>query len=193
MANSTPDTPPVMVALPAGMSTEQFAQFMSMFADKITSGITAGINEARPKKVAMGQYDPKSPFQPNKKLSKRLVRASYQNGTRLNPAQLYNSEIELLNRISRSGRYINRLIEVIVRQDGADETVEIRYKNKTIDERMEHRGAYNSLRDMLEKIVAEQDALIAEEVGHKEARKMFSSAATREAREKAAERQSLES
>ena len=62
MADQKPET--VNVPVPANMSAEQFMQFMSTFAEKITGGIAAGINEARPQKVTPGRYDPKTPFQP---------------------------------------------------------------------------------------------------------------------------------
>lgn len=180
------DQKSISVPVPASMSPEQFASMMAQFANQITNGISAGIAEARPKKVTAGQYDPKTPFHPNKKSMKRLTRAVYQNGTRLNASQLFNEEIDLFNQINRSGRYINRLIEVFLRQEGADEVVELRYKNRSIDDRMDHKGQYRDLRDMLRKIVNEQDELNAEEGRIKESRKSFSTAATREARARVA-------
>lgn len=188
----------VAIPVPAGMSADQFSQLMASFAAQIANSINTqvgsigtqiadGINAARPKKVTAGQYDPKTPFHPNKKKAKRLARPMYQNGTRLMPNRMFDREIELANQIVRSGRYINRLIEVIVRQDGADEVVELRYKNRTIDDRMEHKGAYRDLTDMLTKIVEEQNALLAEEGQVREARKAFNSQATREARARQAE------
>lgn len=172
------------------MSAEQFAQLLAAFSNQISTNlgqqIAEGINAARPKKVTAGQYDPKTPFHPNKKRAKKLLRPFYQNGTRLSPTRMFDREIELANQIVRSGRYINRLIEVIVRQDGADEVVELRYKNRTIDDRMEHKGAYRDLTDMLQKIVDEQNAALAEEGQIREARKSFNTAATREARARAA-------
>ena len=188
------DQKSVSVPVPTGMSTEQFAQLLAAVASQISNNIGStigtqiaeGINAARPKKVTAGQYDPKTPFHPNKKKAVKLNRAMYQNGTRLSPNRMFDREIALANQIVRSGRYINRLIEVIVRQDGSDEVVELRYKNRTIDDRMEHKGAYRDLTDMLTKIVDEQNALLAEEGQIREARKSFNTAATREARARAA-------
>ena len=187
MADQKPET--VNVPVPANMSAEQFMQFMSTFAEKITGGIAAGINEARPQKVTLGRYDPKTPWQPDKTKTLRLKRATYQNGSRWNPGQLTNAEIRLANAITRSGRYLNRLVEVIVAQDGSEETVEIRYKNRTIDERMDLKSAFRSLEELLQKIVTEQDEKLAEEGVLKEARKAFSSKATEEARARAAARE----
>ncbi len=187
MADQKPET--VSVPVPANMSAEQFMQFMSAFAGQITSGIAAGINEARPQKVTPGRYDPKTPFQPDKSKTRRLKRATYQNGTRLNPIQMFNSEIDLANKIVRSGRYINRLVEVIVHQDGSEEVVEIRYKNRSVDDRMELKSAFRSLEELLSKIVTEQDEKLAEEGALKAERKAFSSKATEEARARAAARE----
>lgn len=182
MAADPKSTETVNVPVPANMSADQFMQFMSTFAGQITNGIAAGINEARPQKVTSGRYDPKTPFQPDKNKTKRLKRACYQNGTRLNAGQLFNTEIELLNKICRSGRYINRLVEVLVNQDGAEEVVEIRYKNRSIDDRMDLKSAFRSLEELLTKVVAEQEEKLAEEGALKEQRKFFSTKATEEAR-----------
>lgn len=194
---STPDQKSVSIPVPAAMSAEQFTQLLAAFTNQITTSlgqqqndlgkqIADGINAARPKKVTAGQYDPRTPFHPNKKAAKKLRRPVYQNGSRLHANRLFDREIDLLNKIVRSGRYINRLIEIQVRQDGPDEVVDIRYKNRTIDDRMEHKGAYRDLTDMLTQIVNEQDAALAQEGEVKEARRSFNSAATREARARAA-------
>ena len=166
---------------------QMFGAFMAQFSNTLTTSM----QDARgPRKVAMGQYDPKTPFHPNKKKASRLTRPVFQNNTRLMDAQLFDREIDLLNQIVRSGRYINRLIEVVVTADGAEEIVYISYKNKTFDDRMEHRGAYRDLTDMFQKIVAEQNEVLAQEGLLREERKAkresFSSAATREARARVA-------
>ncbi len=180
----------VTVPVPAGMTPEQMMQMFAAFGAQMSNSIVQGINDARPRKVTAGQYDPKTPFHPNKKKTPRLNRVVFQNQTRLNPSQLFDREIELLNQIVRSGRYLNRLIEVVVSDEGAEEIIELRYKNKTIDDRMAHKSAYRDLTDMLTQIVNEQNALLADEGKLKEERKArresFSSAATREARARAA-------
>lgn len=188
--NKVATQPTVSIPVPVTMSPDQFAQLLTAFSNQITTNlgqqIAEGINAARPKRITAGQYDPKSPFHPSKKKTRKLLRPIYQNGARLSPTRLFDAEIDLLNQIKRSGRYINRLVEVIVRQDGSDEVVELRYKNRTIDDRMEHKAAYRSLLDMLQKIVEEQNAALAEEVAVREVRRSFSTAATREARARVA-------
>ena len=186
----TPAPQTATVQVPAGITPEQFMQMMAMFTQQMSQGIAAGINEARPQKVTMGRYDPRTPWQPDKRKAHKLRRTTFQNGAMLNPNQLNNTEIDLLNRLNRSGRYLDRLIEVLVRDEGSDEVVELRYKNRTTDDRLAHRGAYSSLADMLQKIVTEQDALNEADGILKEERKAkresFSTAATREARARAA-------
>lgn len=164
----------------------------------IAKGIADGMASiAPPRKVTSGSYNPQGPFQPkNKKLVAKLKRAAFQNGAKINPRFLFNAEIDLFNRITRSGRYINRLMEVIVRPDGGDEVVELRYNNKSFDQRYSLKGDAKDMTAILTAIVEEQDAIIAAE----EARyatpppasappAAFSTKATREARERAAARE----
>lgn len=176
----------VTVEVPPSMSQAQFLEMMKAFASQISTGIATGINEARPQKITAGRYDPRTPFQPDKTKSKRLIRPVYQNATRLNPMQLFNAEITLLNQINRSGRYLDRKVEVILREEGSEEYLEIRYKNRTIDDRMEIKSLFRSFQELLEKIVAEQNVINEEEGRVKLERKAFSTAATREARERLA-------
>ena len=155
------------------------------FGKGIADAITAGIAESRPKKVSFGQYDPKSPWQPDKRKAHKLTRECYQNGYRMNAAQLTNDEIDYLNRISRSGRYINRLVEVVIQTEGSDESVDLRYNNKR-DRALEMRGHVRDLADMLRQIVDAQDQENAEDAEAKIVRRPFgNSAATREARARA--------
>jgi len=173
------------------MSPEQFATFMAAFGQNLVTGISTEMAKANPRKVSIGQFDGQMPAQEGKSKNQKLKlkRACYQNGTRLNPITLFNREIDALNKLVRSGRYLNRLIEVVVHQDGSEEVVELRYKNRTIDDRMEHKGAYRDLSDMLTKILAEQDEKLAEEGFIKEQRKAFNSKATQEARARVAAQQ----
>ena len=183
----------VSVPVPPGITAEQLLQAFAVMGQQISQSIAAGIQEARPQKKTFGQFPGKSPFHADRRKMKRLTRPVYQNGTRLNAAQLFDEEILALNKLVRSGRYINRLIEVIIANDGADEVVELRYKNRTPDAMMEHKSYYRDLREMLRLIVKEHDEKLAEEGLLKEQRQAFSSAATRAARAKAAaEEQSLE-
>ena len=98
---------------------------------------------------------------------------------------LTDREINLFNRLSRSGRFLNRLWEVQVSSD----VVEVRYNNKTTDQRFELANHGNQVRQ-LETVVAEMDALNATEADEVEEkvemrRRFGNSKASREAREKA--------
>jgi hypothetical protein len=86
-----------------------------------------------------------------------LNRLCVQNGTPMRLEQLTDREVRLLNQITHSGRYLNRVVEVIVREEGAeDETVELRWKCKSADDRNESGKEWRDLADMLDKIVTAQ-------------------------------------
>lgn len=140
--DSTPSTPP------PGMVN------MNDFAAAIGGAVASALEsrDSKNKKVTFGEYQ--------RRLNAtrvKLTREVYQNGYRLNAQDLNNEQIELLNRISRTGRYIDRKIEVILREDGADQIVEFRYNNKSADQRMELRGYIRNFTDMLTQVVEAQD------------------------------------
>lgn len=125
---------------------------LSDFGHQIADGIAAGIASTAPKKVSFGAYAKREAIGRSK-----LKRECYQNGFRMEGRVLSNKEINLLNQIHRSGRYIDRKVEVVVKKEGAnDEIVYISYKNKTVDDRFEFRGYVRSLEDMLQQIVQAQ-------------------------------------
>ncbi len=140
-------------ATTAGLEPEQFATL-------IGTAVQQGMAKHQRPKVSYGEYirrphssthtDPKHPNGPT------LTREVHVNGLRQDPAILTDSEINFYNRINRSGRFIDRLVEVRVDSDN----VELRFNNKTVDQRneIERKG------DMLALIVAEQDTLNAEDV-----------------------------
>lgn len=129
----------------------------------IGEGIAQGLNAVRPQKVPFGRYDPKTPFHPDRTKTPKLTRDCFQNGIKMDPALLHDAEILLLNQIRRSGRYVDRMVEVTLRDEGTDPVVEIRFKDTTIDDRMEFRGKVRNMLDLLEKVIAEQVAIEADE------------------------------
>lgn len=138
----------------------------SVVGEAIARGIAEGLKAvAPPRKVEFGEFDGKSPFDVTKDGSPKtkLTRDCFQNGAKMRPEMLFDEEIKLLNRIVRSGRYINRMVEVIVRDEGSDSVVELRYKNKTADQRSELKTEVKDLRTMLRRIVDEQDVEIENE------------------------------
>lgn len=124
----------------------------------VRDGIAEALKSIAPRKQPFGRYDPKSPFHKSKAFPK-LTRPCFQNGIQLFEQTLFDEEIELLNQVHRPGRYLGRKIDVIVRNEGSEESVEIRYKESTVDDRMELKSLFTSLRMLLTLIVAEQAEL----------------------------------
>ncbi|MEQ1574450.1 MAG: hypothetical protein ABL993_09415 [Vicinamibacterales bacterium] len=142
------------------------------------------------RQVTAGEYHPKSSFHPLRSKTKKLKGVWFQNGFFLNEDILHDAEVDLLNRLHRPGRYIDRKVEVVLRETGADLEGDIRYQNNTPDVRLMNKDHWRNFQDMLEQIVTEQD-LLDEEDGLQvkkpgAPRSLFSSPATREARERVA-------
>lgn len=146
--------------VPFATSGFDMAAFGKIIGDAVASGQAKNMPK---RKVTFGEYDPKSAFHPSKKDAKHLTRACFQNGALLMEVTLHDREIELLNAITHSGRYIDRLIEVIIAANGSADEVHLRYNNKTIDQKLDHKGKYRSLEDMLSQIVVAQAAERAED------------------------------
>lgn len=168
----------------------------SAIGDAVSKGIAA---TQRPK-VTVGQYvrRPYSVFHTEGKgdhARPKLTRTCWQNDSWLNPDRLMDSEIRLLNRITHSGRYINRMVEVVVLPNGAEDEVFVRFHNSTHDQRFELKGYVRNFEDMLTQIVEkqeEEDRIKALETAHREElraraqRPHFGGAATRDAQAAAA-------
>lgn len=139
-------------AAPAGVQTFDMGA--------LGAAIASGITSTQPKrKVTNGEYACLSAQQPDKRKSLKLTRVCYQNGGFMNPTKLTNGEITLLNQIHRSGRYIDRIVEVIIGRDGSEDAVDFRYNDKSVDQRMENKSHWRSLEHMLQQIVDEQTIL----------------------------------
>lgn len=170
---------------------------MMELAKAIGSSVAFGIEQnAPPKKVTIGQYIRRggnSPFHPKPaKDTPSLKRHCFQNGVRLNESTLYDREIELLNKLTHSGRYINRLVEVVVTDNGSDTEVDIRFNNSTASHQIELKGEVKDFRDMLRQIYEAQELERAEmnevEERKTQARRKFGDTkAFREAQERAAQ------
>ena len=128
---------------------------------QIADGITQGLAQMAPKRIKPGSalFDPKSPFRSKK--GPRLRGSLYQNGILCNEDQMYDAEITLANQINTSGRYINRLVEVILSDDAGVRVVLIKYPDKTIDQRMENKNHWRSFQELLEIIVRDQKKIVA--------------------------------
>lgn len=148
-----PATPP-----PGMVPVSMLADFGKILADSIVAGMA---QQAGPKKVTFGQYDPRSPWHPDKKKRVKLTRVVFQNGNLVNPDMVLDADIVRLNKINRSGRYLNRKVEVSMREDVDAEVIYISYKTQTLDQRMENKTLFVDFSDLLKKILMEQE--IAEE------------------------------
>lgn len=149
------ELPPVVEAPPAAATTpgapqansDAMAQLASMIGQQVAAAVTA----AQPvKRMTFGEYQRRA-----KKGRSKLSRVCWNNGILMQESVLSNREIELLNAITHTGRYVNRLVEVIVRDEGADEVVEIRWNMKR-DAQFELKGQARNFCDILEQVVAAQ-------------------------------------
>jgi hypothetical protein len=152
---SQPVTMENLIKLLSASSGIQNEQLVKAFADALRM-------TAPPRFIQIGEYDPKTSWHPVASEAHTLTRKCFQNGFPLNPDQMSNKEIDLLNAIDRSGRYIDRLVEVILADEGAEEVVYIRYRNKTEDQRNAIRSHIRTLDDMLGQIVAAQQSAEAD-------------------------------
>jgi hypothetical protein len=122
------------------------------------AAIAAGIAQTQPaRKVTIGEYVRRgaiNQYHTGKKALK-MTREYYQNGKMIYPDTCFDKEIELLNQITHSGRYIDRLVEVVVIQNGSEEAVDIRFSNK-VQFAFELKGKARDFTDILEQIVAAQ-------------------------------------
>lgn len=132
---------------------------ITMSGAELGAAIAQGIAGATPRKVSFGEYArrPDPMYHPMGKAGPQMKRAYFQNGRKLEYASTHDKEIEQLNRITHSGRYIDRLVEVVVFQDGADDTIDIRFSNATADMQIELKGHCRNFLDMLTQIVDAQE------------------------------------
>lgn len=131
------------------------------FADKLAGAITKGIAETAPKKVPFSKYEPRTPWQPGKKKAMHVLAYKvYQNGFRVSPKKLTNTEIDYLNQIRRPGRYISRRVEVALWSDGGDTSLDLRYSNKNPEQRFENKNYWRNFEELVRLIVEEQNEIL---------------------------------
>lgn len=129
--------PPQLITL----TMEQFQEMLSKvrgtdggdsqsIADAIAKGMAAN---AAPRKVTFGEYEKnkRSVYHPNPATRVQFTRVYFQNGAQMNWETTFDEEVALLNRLTHSGRYIDRRVEVSVRDNGGgEEVVFVSYNNK---------------------------------------------------------------
>jgi len=132
------------------------AQFAAAIGSAVAQGIAANKG---PEKVTVGQYMRvgKNGFHPEGYgQTPKMNRLYLQNGSQIAAGTSHDDEIRLLNRITHSGRYLDRMVEVVVNNDSADESVDIRFSN-TLASAFELKGKARDFREMLKQIVDAQE------------------------------------
>lgn len=123
----------------------------------IGAAVASGIAATTRRKITNGEYallGPRNSYHPKSKAETPILkRQAWQNDTQLHEGTLFDREVVLLNRITHSGRYFDRKVEVI----STDDDVYIRYNNKTNDQRNELKNAFRSLLELLEEVVKVQE------------------------------------
>lgn len=168
--NQTPDEPSDDQELPTDEETMQEdierprrhrGTKAEDIGDKIAKGIAEGMASLAPKRIKPGStlFDPRRPGKKHKG-GPRLRGTVYDNGIALNEDLLTDHEVELLNAITRGGRYFDRHVEVVVSDDAGSRVVMLRYPDRTIDQRLENTHYWRSFSDKLEQIIQQQDAVV---------------------------------
>jgi len=130
--------------------------------ERMGKAFASGLASTTRRKVTIGEYVAKM------KVGRSVLRRRvFQNGY---PVQVTftsptNTEVDLLNQITHSGRYLNGVVDVVLANEGAEEVIHLSYNCATIDQRMENKSLWNGFDDLLAKIVAaqkEEDAEVDE-------------------------------
>lgn len=159
-AEPTAEQPSVdQIAQESGLSAFGVPQsVLQAFVTSLGQAIAAGISKSQRRKVTLGEYDPRSSFHPNKAKAEQMKRIYSQNGIRLSYHNTFDHEIQLLNRITRAGFYIDKKVVVVIQNEGHgdEEVVDIRFRCGTQDQRNDNNQYWTSFVQMLEKILVEQ-------------------------------------
>lgn len=175
-----PEPEPVVAAAPPiPEPTQMFslADFGKVIGDAVAKGIAESTPPPPPRRVSFGEYQRRPTlYHPKGPQGPKMARAYSQNSLLLDYATTYDRDILLLNRITHSGRYIDRKVEVILNNDNAEESVDIRYHDRTADHRLDMKAVVRDFTHMLTQIVEAQEEEDREEQEHVDAkmkRKMY--------------------
>ena len=159
-------------------------------AKAIGDAVAEGMAKNNPKRVSYGAYLKRPTLNhPLGLLSPKFSRVYFQNGLIVPYDSVNDEQVKMLNGITHSGRYIDRKVEIIVRDEGGDaQSVDIRYRNAMLDDRMELKSLFKNFTDLLEQVTAAQDEERAEDEAHpkKVVRRPFGSGKNTLAAEEAA-------
>jgi len=123
----------------------------------LAKAIVGAVNDAHgPRKVGFSEYMRTRSVHRNKPL---LARKCFQNGIQLMRDQLTADAIEMLN-VVQPGSYFDGFIIVAAIQAGNKMSgIDIRYANKSVDQRMEFKSRFQSFEHLLAALLKEREAV----------------------------------
>jgi hypothetical protein len=145
------------------MATEQnLPNNMEDFGDAIGQAVAKGIAATQPpRKMTPGEYARRE-AQRNPKPKLKFT-ALIQNGVAIDVPStggVTPKAVLAMNKFTHSGRYLDRRVEVILHEQGTDAVLDIRYSNKSSDQRMENKSLFRNFEDLVCQIA---DAQVAED------------------------------
>ena len=136
---------------------ETAAPKVSLDSDAFAKALAKAFAESQgPRKVTIGEY------QRRHARKVKLSREYTQNGHSIALSQVSDEQVKLLNRITRSGRYIKNKVNVIVQNEAQpteSQVVHILYSDATPDQRSENAKLFRDFTDLVKQIVDEQDVI----------------------------------
>jgi hypothetical protein len=160
-----------LTQLIAGVVTQQLTSSMGgggLSNAGLADAIAAGIAGSTRRRKTFGEYvatvgnyyhpvvSATVHFTPNRKY--------FQNDAEFMHSNLFDQEVSLLNRLTHSGRYLNRLIEVGLREEDGHQVFNLRYSNKSAgmnaikEQLFRQPGDKSTLATILRQIVEAQEA-----------------------------------
>jgi hypothetical protein len=147
----------VTQAVMAGLKAQQ-GNVPEDLGATIGNAVAEGMSKSTRRKVTIGEYVARMNTLPDGSRRPTLSRTCWQNDHEIRESVLSPEEINLLNLVHRSGRYIDRLVQVIIGYDAGEEVVYIRYHDKG-DHKFALSGAgVRNFETMLRMILTEQAA-----------------------------------
>jgi hypothetical protein len=145
------------------MAKETDSINVDQLAQSIAKGITEAASQTGPiRQVPITRYRGRTVFNPTgapPHKRPQFTRDYYQNGKQLEAHVQFDKDIVMLNQL-KPGRYLDRKVEVIERysENGEANQLEIRYPSATPDDRFAMTKYFRSFTELLERILAEQNA-----------------------------------
>jgi hypothetical protein len=125
----------------------------------LADAIVSAVNDNRgPRKVTLEEYNRTTDAHRHKPA---LARKYYQNGIMLQREQLSADAINMLNAL-QPGLYCGGVLSVVPTQDGTKmSALDIRYTNKSVDDRMAIKDQFRDFEGMLKAMLKESGLIVA--------------------------------